>query len=86
MLLLKVLLILDASTGQAPEQAVIVHDSSFHRFQAHTEQEQCDELEAHADDKNQDSPLQLLRGDEIVILAGQVEQAEVDDCDLNNQR
>ena len=86
MLLLESLLVLNPSAGQAPEQAVIVHDSSFHRFQAHTEQEQCDELEAHADDENQDSPLQLLRIDETVILAGQVEQPEVDDCDLNPQR
>ena len=85
-LLFKGFFVLNAATGQTFEQAAIIHDRSFHCFQAHSEQEQSEELETRDDDDNHHSPLQLLSGYEMVILPGQVEKPEVDYSHLNYKR
>ena len=82
MLLHEGFLVLDSTAREKLEPEGVLGYRSFQHLNAHTNDENRDELDRDNQDQDKDQPHDKVTIDKLVIFAGLVVQTEVNDCNL----
>ena len=81
----ELLLVLDAAARQKPEAPAMSLHSGLEHLEPHPQDKEHDEEAANADDQEERPVHGRLEIDKVIVLAGLVEEAEVNDSDLDDE-